>query len=72
MIYTELSLSVSGQSYEEILNLTLRELSDFFNMSETDVVKKFTIEVKIDAQTDSLEFDEDNYVAKVLAKGKDV
>lgn len=69
MITTTVSLSVSGQNYEQILEKLTNYLSDFFNITQEEVTKKINIEIQVKDQTDSLDFEQDEeYTADVIAQ----
>lgn len=72
MIITSIQFSVAGNNYEELLQKTKNFLSEFFDIPTQDVEKKTNIEISIKDQTDSIEFDEEDYVATVIAQVKNV
>lgn len=72
MIVTSLSLTISGNSYEEILEKAKESLSNFFDIPTGEIDKKVNIEIRVKDLTESLEFDEDDYVAEVIAQVKNV
>lgn len=72
MTVVSLSLTVSGNNYEEILERTKFALSSFFEIPVEDLDKKINIEIKIKDLTESLEFDDDDYVAEVIAQVRNV
>ena len=73
MIRTSLNFSVSGATYEEVLDKAKKSLSDFFDCPIEDVDKKINnIDITVTDQTDSLSFDDDDYVANVIAQVKNV
>ena len=72
MIRTSFNFSVSGMTHEEIVEKAKKTLSDFFDCPSEELDKRVNIEFSIVEQTDSLSFDEDEYVATVIAQVKNV
>lgn len=72
MIVTTLSFSVSGNNYEEIMEKAKTNICNFLDIAKQELDKKCNIEISVSDQTDSLEFDEDDYVAQVTAQVKNV
>lgn len=72
MILTTISFSISGNNYEEILEKAKTNICNFLDMPKQDVDKKCHIEISVSDQIESLEFDEDDYVAQVTAQVKNV
>ncbi len=69
MITTQVTFSVSGNSYDDLLAKCKVYLSDFFDITQEEVFKKINLEIQVKDQTDSLDFEqEDEYVANVLAQ----
>lgn len=72
MISTTVKISVSGQNYEELLDKAKTSLSNFFDMSTGDIDSKVNIEIIVTDCTNSLDFDDEDYVAEVIAKVRNV
>lgn len=72
MIRTSVSFSVSGNVYEDLLDKAKKSLSEFFDIPVEEVEKRINIEINVTDQTESLEFDEDDYIANVIAQVKNV
>ena len=72
MTVVSLSMTISGNNYEEILERTRDALSSFFEIPAEELDKKVNIEIRIKDLTESLEFDDDDYVAEVIAQVKNV
>lgn len=72
MISTTVKFSVSGNNYQEILDRARILLSEFFELSLDEVDSKIKIELIVTENGDSLDFEEDSYVADLLAKVRDV
>jgi hypothetical protein len=72
VIRTSVSFSVSGNVYEDLLDKAKKSLSEFFDIPVEEVEKRINIEINVTDQTESLEFDEDDYIANVIAQVKNV
>ena len=69
MITTQITFSVSGNSYDDLLAKCKLYLSQFFDVAEDEVLKKINLEIQVKDQTDSLDFEqEDEFSANVLAQ----
>lgn len=72
MISTTVKFSVSGNSYQEIIDRSKNLLSEFFELSIEEIDSKIKMEIIVTENNDSLDFEEDSYVADLLAKVRDV
>lgn len=72
MIITTVTFSVAGDTYEQIVTNAKVHLSEFFDINIEDVEKKANIEIKVSETFDSTDFEDDNYLAQVIAQVKNV
>jgi SHS2 domain-containing protein len=73
MISTSLKISVSGDSYEEILQEAKNTFCVFFDISLEEVEKKLNIDIEVSNQTPlEVEDDFNEYIATVTAKVRNV
>jgi hypothetical protein len=72
MISTTVKISVAGQNYEELLDRAKYSLSNFFDMPIEEINSKVNIEIIVTDCTNSLDFDDEDYVAEVIAKVRNV
>lgn len=70
MISTSIEFTVSGSTYEEIVQKVKEYLAEFLDIDVSDVERKANIEINISDTVESL--DEDNYSAEVIAQVKNV
>ena len=72
MIITTIELSVCGNTYEEILSKAKTSLADFLDTTTEEISKKCNFEIRVEDNTDSTNFDEFDYSARVVAQVKNV
>lgn len=74
MISTTVNIKVSGESYQDIVEKSKVILSDFFETSFEELKSKINIEILITdvGQAESVNFDEQNFSAQIIAKVKNV
>lgn len=72
MIITVVNFSVTGGSHDELVRKTKAYLCEFLDCTEEEIAKRVNIELKITDQTDLTDFEEDEYIAEVIAQVKNV
>jgi hypothetical protein len=70
MISTTVKISVSGQNYDDLVCKAKSALSNFFDIPEEDIESKINIEIIVTDFTNSLDFEDEDYVAEVVAKAR--
>lgn len=72
MISATIKLSVTGNNYDELLQKSKIALSEFFDIQISEVESKINFELIITDNIDTLDFQEEDYVAEIIAKVKNV
>jgi len=72
MITTTVRFTVTGSGYGDLLEKSKAILSEFFEIEATEVESKIKFELLITENSDALDFQEENYVAEIIAKVRDV
>lgn len=72
MISATVKLSVTGINYDDLLQKSKIALSEFFDIEISQVESKINFELIITDNMDYLEFQDDDYVAEIIAKVKNV
>jgi hypothetical protein len=72
MITTTVRVTVTGSGYGDLLEKSKAILSEFFEIEATEVESKIKFELLITENSDALDFQEENYVAEIIAKVRDV
>lgn len=72
MIRASVTFKVSGSNYEDIVTKSRQYLSDFLEIPLENIDSKVNIEIQVSDQKELVDFEEDEYMALVIAQVRNV